>query len=155
MWVCALTIGQFLFTSKPTPSIRPPPLCAFASILSVMLTSTLAPRHRTAVGEGKGREGGKGDQGEWMSSGGMRGEDGGGESAGEGGGGRKREEGTARGARLQVWPKSHSWPPPAGGLSFHNHLAISFLLPPFRHRVVWFKSFQSPSALPFPSAGLY
>ncbi|CAB1424299.1 unnamed protein product [Pleuronectes platessa] len=93
--------GQSVSIHVRAHSHHQPPLCAFASILSVMLTSSSARRHSTAVGEvGGWREGGKGDQEEWMSSGGMRGEDGG-ESMGEGGG-RKREEGTERGARLQV-----------------------------------------------------
>lgn len=75
--LCLFTIGQLLFMSEPPPALSPVP-----SILSVMLTSTSARRHRTAAGEVEG--GREGKRGRGMRRSGMKGA-GVGESTGEGG----------------------------------------------------------------------
>lgn len=138
---CVFMIGQFLFMSEP-PAHPKLPLCAFPSILSVMLTSTSAQRHRTAAGEveggrergGKRGPGGKGWRGEgWKELVLERAQER--EETG------RREEGTEREAKLQVWPKCQSWPSPAGGrVLFYTHLFISgsvFLT------FIWLQSLQS------------
>ena len=91
---CLFTIGQLLFMSEPPPTLSPVP-----SILSVMLTSTSARRHRTAAGEVDG--GREGTRGRGMRRSGMKGAGvgkctgEGGDRENDGGGGRERGRGKA------------------------------------------------------------